>query len=154
MLRQISELPADKRIAGVHVVPFTDDGQIVMGWNRERGLLETIGGRIEARETIEQALQREAREEAGVRLVGPFTPFASWYWESTDTYTVWFVARVAGFEPIPDGFETTGRVVCNVETAQGIIQHLAADPARELRLTYLAWAASCQRGSGRSGTAG
>ncbi|HWI53121.1 MAG TPA: NUDIX hydrolase [Symbiobacteriaceae bacterium] len=136
MLRPISELPTDKRIAGAHILPVTADGSIVMCWNHEECLLTTIGGRIEAGETIEQALQREAREEAGITLAGPFAPFASWYWESTDTYTVWFHGRLAGYTDMPPGFETTGRVVCSIETARELIRHLP-HPSTEVRLALL-----------------
>lgn len=99
-----------------------------------------VRGRVEAGETLEQALQHEAAEEAGIRLNGPFVPFASYHWASTDTYTVWFLASVAEFEAIPPGFEKSGPVVCNIGTAKEIIRHLARDPKREERLALLTWA--------------
>jgi 8-oxo-dGTP diphosphatase len=46
MLERITEVPTDKRIAGVHVIPLADDGSIVMGWNREAGLLENLHGLV------------------------------------------------------------------------------------------------------------
>lgn len=48
-------------------------------------------------------------------------PIASWYWESTDTYTVFVLARVKEYLEIPKGFETTGRVIMNFETARQMI---------------------------------
>ncbi len=149
MLTRITTLPQDKPIAGVHVVPYTEDGHIVMGWNRKDCLLETVGGRIEAGETHEDALRREAREEAGLELEGPFVPFAAWYWNSTDTYTVWYVARVAGFGEVLPGFETSGRVVFTVETARGIVGSLAHDASREIRRQILAWAQEVHDGHGK-----
>ncbi|WP_235851606.1 NUDIX domain-containing protein [Heyndrickxia camelliae] len=65
MLKKISELPTDKRIAGVHCVPITADGNIVMAWDKEEQVLTTIGGRIEGIETLEEALDRELMEEVG-----------------------------------------------------------------------------------------
>lgn len=140
MLTRTQTVPTDKRVAGVHIIPFTADANVVMGWNRERGLLETLGGCVEAGESYEEALRREAMEEAGITVAGPFRPIASYYWESTDTYTVWFIGRVVDFGAVPPGFETSGRVVCNVETAKGIIQHLPHDKASDFRLNLLAWA--------------
>lgn len=139
MLHEISSIPHDKPVAGVHVVPVCDDRSIVMGWHMERGLLETVGGRIEQGETVEDALRREALEEAGLILAEPFIPFASFYWESTDTYTIWFVARVQSLTRMPSVFETSGRVVTNVRTAQAIIRRVEADG--EWRIQLLAWAA-------------
>lgn len=140
MLKRISALPTDKPVVGVHVVPVTDDGYIVMGWNRKEAALTTIGGRIEQGETHEQALGREAHEEAGITLKGPFEPFASWYWESTDTYTVWYTARVATWHDLLPGFENTGRVIFTCETAREIIRQLHHDPGQQIRLQLLTWA--------------
>lgn len=140
MLKRTETLPTDRPVVGVHVVPFTDDGYIVMGWNREEAALTTIGGRIELGETHEQALGREAREEAGITLQGPYRPFASWYWESSDTYTVWYTARVAGWHDLLPGFENTGRVIFTPETARSIISQLHHDPGQKARLQLLTWA--------------
>ncbi|MDF2627434.1 MAG: hypothetical protein K0R39_1265 [Symbiobacteriaceae bacterium] len=140
MLKRIDTLPADRPVAGVHVVPITDDGYIVMGWNREESALTTIGGRIEPGETHEQALGREAHEEAGITLKGPYTPFASWYWESTSTYTVWYTAGVAAWHDLVPGFENTGRVTFTPETARAIISQLHHDPGQQHRLQLLTWA--------------
>ena len=148
MLTRINELPTDRRIAGVHVVPVTADGAIVMGWHRERKMLETIGGRIEPGESLEEALKREAREEAGLTLVGPYIPFARLYWESTDTYTVWFLAKVAAMDEIPAGFETAGRVIFNIETAKALISFLHHDPGKEQRLMLLTWAEELKHAQG------
>jgi 8-oxo-dGTP diphosphatase len=77
MLRRITELPKDKRIAGVHSVPLLDDGSIIMVWDRNEQVLTTVGGRIEDGEDIDQALNRETVEEAGVILKPKRIPFAS-----------------------------------------------------------------------------
>jgi 8-oxo-dGTP pyrophosphatase MutT (NUDIX family) len=124
MLTFITQLPADKPIAGVHCVPVLDNGDIVMVWDREEKGLTTIGGRLEKGETIDEGLKREAMEEAGILLEESKIPFASWYWENTQTYTVWFLTKVKAFTKIPSGYEKTGYVIMNVQTAIEIITKL------------------------------
>ncbi|KIL39445.1 NUDIX hydrolase [Gordoniibacillus kamchatkensis] len=136
MLRRIDELPTDKTIAGVHSVPLLDDGSIVMVWDRNEQVLTTVGGRIEAGEHIDQALNREAVEEAGILLKPERIPFACWYWTETDTYTVFVLARVDSFVPIPEGFETTGRVVMNFETALQMVNKIEGRAERTQILSY------------------
>lgn len=68
MLRLISEVPSDKKIAGVHCVPVLSNGKMIMVWDREEQGLTTIGGRLEGNESIEEGLDREVMEEAGLKL--------------------------------------------------------------------------------------
>lgn len=93
MLTKINALPTDKKNAGVHCVPFTENGNILMAWDRDEQLLTTVGGRLEANENIDQALEREAMEEVGIVLGEEKIPFALWYWDSTDSYTIWFFGQ-------------------------------------------------------------
>lgn len=137
MLIRINELPTDKRIAGVHSIPVADDGSIVMAWDRNERTLTTVGGRLEPGETADEALDRETVEEAGLVLRRSRIPIAAWYWETTDTYTVFFIARVDRYVPMPDGFETTGRVTLNLETAKQMVEKLDGDG---LRSQLLVWA--------------
>jgi 8-oxo-dGTP diphosphatase len=124
MLTFISELPTDKPIAGAHCVPLLDSGHLLMVWDREERVLTTIGGRLEENETIEQALDREALEEAGVILEAERTPFASWYWTETDTYTIFFLTKVRSFVDMLQGYEKTGYVAVNFETAIDMIEKI------------------------------
>lgn len=130
MLRLISEVPTDKKIAGVHCVPVLDDGRMIMAWDREEQMLTTIGGRLEGNESLEEGLDREAMEEAGLLLSDERLPIACWYWESTDTYTVWFLAKVKEFAEMPVGFEKTGYVIMNFETAIQMIIRLEGEGER------------------------
>ena len=68
MLKVINELPNNKKIAGVHCIPITEQGTIVMAWDRDEQVLTTIGGRIEGNEGLYEALEREAMEEVGIIL--------------------------------------------------------------------------------------
>lgn len=135
MLNTIINLPNDKKIAGVHCIPITKNGTIVMAWDKEEQLLTTIGGRIEKNESIDEALEREAFEEVGLTIGSIRVPFASWYWESTDTYTVWFLVKVENFVPYTFDFEKSGYVIYNFETAKQIISKL--EPENKARLQIL-----------------
>lgn len=96
--------------------------------------MTTIGGRIEGNESINEVLAREVMEEAGLILSENKTPFASWYWSETDTYTVYYLARVHQFVQMPEGFEKTGRVVFNFETARQIIAKVEEEQGDRIRI--------------------
>lgn len=121
MLKRICQLPSDNPVAGAHCLPLTADNALVMVWDKAERFLTTIGGRLEEGEDIDVALAREALEEAGIVLKSERTLFASFYWESTATYTVFYLAHVDHFVDMPAGFEKTGRVVTDFETARQIV---------------------------------
>lgn len=129
--------PSDRRIAGIHSIPITADGSMVMVWDKHEKALTTVGGRIEGDEDLETALNRETVEEAGLILASKRVPIAAWYWESTDTYTVFVMAEVKEYASMPEGFETTGRVVMNFETARQLIAKLEG-PGFRLELLEMA----------------
>lgn len=130
MLAFISDVPRDKRVAGVHCVPLLENGSMVMVWDHEEQRLTTIGGRVENGESLTEALDREAMEEAGITLAEERVPFASWYWEETDSYTVWFLTKVDSFRTMPAGFEKTGSVIMNFPTAIQMIKKLDGEGER------------------------
>ena len=138
MLKAIEALPADKKIAGVHCIPLMENGDMVMAWDREEQLLTTIGGRIDREETIEDALERESMEEVGMVIKGEKIPFASWYWESTDTYTIWFFVEVQEFLSYSFDYEKSGYVIFNFETAKQLISKL--EPNNTFRMDLLSMA--------------
>jgi 8-oxo-dGTP diphosphatase len=133
----INELPSDKRIAGVHCIPITASGNIVMAWDKDEQVLTTIGGRIEENENINQALDREAMEEVGIILGSSRIPFASWYWQSTDTYTVWFLVEAKEFVQYSFDNEKTGYVIFNFNTARQMVSKMEG---REERIQILSFA--------------
>lgn len=100
------------------------NGNLIMVWDHDEQGLTTIGGRLEGNESLEEGLNREAMEEAGLVLSSERTPFAACYWENTDTYTVWFLVRVSQFNEMPRGYEKTGYVIMNFETAIQMIVRL------------------------------
>ncbi len=121
MLNLIDELPTDKPIAGVHCVPVLDNGNVIMAWDEEEKVLTTIGGRLDQGESLKDGLDREALEEAGLILNQERIPFASWYWKETDTYTIYFLVKVVEFVNMLEGYEKTGYVIMNFETAIDMI---------------------------------
>ena len=138
LLTKIDALPTDKKIAGVHCVPFTQNGNILMAWDRDEQLLTTIGGRLEGNETIDQALEREAMEEVGILLEEEKIPFALLYWDSTDSYTIWFLAKVKKMEPYSFDFEKTGYVSFNFETALQLVAKIEPNNPKRTNLIKLA----------------
>ena len=129
LLEKSNQFPTDKRIAGIHCIPVTDQGMIVMAWDKDEQVLTTIGGRVEGNETLTEALDREALEEAGIVLGSERIPFATWYWTNTDTYTIYVLARIASFLPMKSDFEKSGYVIFNFDTATQMI--LKAEGAGE-----------------------
>lgn len=80
MLRPLHGVyPTDKKIAGIHSIPITEDGSIIMAWDKNEKALTTVGGRIEANEDLDTALNRETIEEAGLILESVRVPIAAWY---------------------------------------------------------------------------
>lgn len=138
LLTKIDAMPTDKKIAGVHCVPFTENGNILMAWDRDEQLLTTIGGRIEENEDIDQALEREAMEEVGIVLGEEKVPFALWYWDSTDSYTIWFLAKIIEIKPYSYDFEKTGYVSFNFETALQLIEKIEPSNPKRTNLIKLA----------------
>ncbi|MHC0036350.1 NUDIX hydrolase [Pseudoneobacillus sp. C159] len=134
MIKVIHVLPTDKRIAGVHCIPITEQGMMIMAWDKDEQVLTTIGGRLEENETIHEALDREAMEEVGITLDSTRIPFASWYWPSTDSYTVYFLVKVKEFVHHSFYFEKSGYVIMNFETARLIV---AKVEGREERIQIL-----------------
>jgi 8-oxo-dGTP diphosphatase len=65
----------DAMVASVYVVPFVGpDACVVLGF--DDGSWSLPGGTVEPGEPWTAALERELLEEAGARLLGPYTPFA------------------------------------------------------------------------------
>ncbi|WP_256376736.1 NUDIX hydrolase [Cohnella herbarum] len=111
-------------MGGVHCIPLLDNGNLMMVWDREEKVLTTIGGRLEQNETIEDGLDREVMEEAGIELTEIRVPFASWFWKESNGYTIYFLTLVKRICEIPKGYEKTGYVIMNFETALDMIKNI------------------------------
>jgi 8-oxo-dGTP diphosphatase len=134
MITFITEIPTDKRISGVHCVPVLDNGNLMMVWDRDEQVLTTIGGRLEEHESLDDGLNREAMEEAGIELADERIPFACWYWEEYDSYRLYFLAKVKNFVELSQDYETTGYVTMNFETAIAMIRKIEG---REERIAII-----------------
>lgn len=138
MLTPISEIINEEKIAGIHSIPINNDGTICMVWDKNEKGLTTIGGRREPGENLEETLDRETREEAGILLHKKRVPVASWYWESTDTYTVFVIAKVKKLVVMPTGYETAGKVSFSFDTAKQMVRDLEGPDVLRIRILELA----------------
>ena len=102
-------------LPGVAALPWDEDGRLLLVRVAETGLWQTIGGSVEPDEAPEDALRREALEEAGVALafdgvrgVVGGARFRLTYPNGDEVSYVSAVydARVVGGEPRPDLDET------------------------------------------------
>lgn len=134
MLKFITELPTDYPIGGVHCIPIFESGNLMMVWDRDEKVLTTIGGRLEVNESIEEGLHREVMEEAGIELTEIRAPFASWFWKETRGYTVYYLTQVKRILEMPSGYEKTGYVIMNFETAIDMIKKIEG---REERINII-----------------
>ncbi len=117
------QLPAESegRLWAALVFVFYGD-KVALADIEGRGLC-IPSGRIEPGETVDEAVVREAWEEAGARLdpnrrrligcyqLTPRSPSQA----GTTRYCPVFVAEAWGFEPIPFGSESRGLVLASVE---------------------------------------
>jgi 8-oxo-dGTP pyrophosphatase MutT (NUDIX family) len=103
-------------LPGVAVLPWDEDGRLLLARERQSGLWQTVGGSIEPDESPHDAAVREAREEAGVtvrieriRTVVGGHQFRMSYpnGDLVSYVSTVFDARVADGEPRADGEETS-----------------------------------------------
>ena len=135
MLTCLENLPQNYTIAGVHCVPITPEGNLVLSWDEEEQLMTTVGGRLEQNELIEEALARELMEEIGLVIEEPKIPLITYYWESTNTYTIWYLVKTKEFLKTEFEFEKTGYIILNFKTAQQLLHKL--EPKNQIRSTIL-----------------
>lgn len=135
MLTQLENLPQNYTIAGVHCVPITPEGNIVLCWDEEEQLITTVGGRLEQNETIEQALSRELIEEIGLVIEDSKIPLITYHWESTNTYTMWYLVKTKHFNKTNFEFEKTGYIILNFKTALQMLHKL--EPENQTRRDIL-----------------
>jgi len=99
----------------VAVLPWDEDGRLLMVQELQSGLWQTVGGGIEPDEAPIDAAVREAEEEAGVRVRidriravtgGPQYRLRYPNGDLVSYVSIVFDARVLGGTPRPDGEET------------------------------------------------
>lgn len=71
-------------------------------------------------------------------------PFAAWYWESTDTYTIWYLVKAQQFLPYTFENEKTGYVLFNFNTAKQIIKKLEMNFEKRIQILDLAYKKAIQ----------
>jgi 8-oxo-dGTP diphosphatase len=135
MLTRLEDLPQNTTIAGVHCVPITPEGNLVLSWDEEEQLITTVGGRLEQNESINEALSRELMEEIGLVIEESKIPLITYYWESTNTYTIWYLVKAKEFLKTEFDFEKTGYIILNFKTAQQLLHKL--EPENQTRRTIL-----------------
>ncbi|WP_342560531.1 NUDIX domain-containing protein [Psychrobacillus sp. FSL W7-1457] len=138
MLNYRDSLPKDRRIAGVHCIPITEQGMIMLSWDKAEQQITTIGGRLENGESLEEALEREVMEEVGITLTDERVPFASWYWSASDTYTVWYLSKIKTIGNYEFNNEKTGYIISNFSTFEMMIKQLEGEQAPRLQILQLA----------------
>lgn len=106
-----AEIPNDRPVVTAAVVPYTANGDVVM-FRHRRGLLDFLGGHIEAGESIEDAVRREAMEEGGVVLGDDWLQIGYLVFDGdTPSYNPLYVAPVVEFVSVPPDTESAGRLV-------------------------------------------
>jgi 8-oxo-dGTP diphosphatase len=103
-------------IPAVAVLPWDEDGRLLLARERETRLWQTVGGSVEPDESPYEAALRETMEEAGVtvqidriRTVVGGSEFRMSYpnGDLVSYVSTVFDARVVDGEPRPDGDETS-----------------------------------------------
>lgn len=103
-------------LPSVAVLPFDEEGRILLVRQRDRGTWGTIGGSVEVDEDPQVSAIREAKEEAGVEveltgllavLGGPEYRITYPHGDRTAYVSTVYRARVTGGTPHPDGEETS-----------------------------------------------
>jgi 8-oxo-dGTP diphosphatase len=80
-------------MGGVHCIPVLKNGDLIMTWDKDEKVLTTIGGRLDKSESLNDGLNREAMEEAGIELTDERVPFACWYWKEFDSCRIYFLIK-------------------------------------------------------------
>lgn len=99
-------MPAGHQIRAVALV-ITDTGVLLVRSKRSPEAWVPPGGKVEARETLQQAVRREVWEETGVAIeVGPLIACRQAWWESHDALEMYFAAQpTPGAHPAGSGPE-------------------------------------------------
>ncbi|WP_308635532.1 NUDIX hydrolase [Paenibacillus silvisoli] len=76
-----ASIPPEPLIGNVNMVPFIGGKCVLI--RLDNGKWEMPGGTLEPNEHYLSAIRRELMEEAGARLVSPFTAFGAWLFQSS-----------------------------------------------------------------------
>jgi 8-oxo-dGTP pyrophosphatase MutT (NUDIX family) len=137
-------------LPGVAVLPWDEDGRLLLARERQTGLWQTVGGSVEPDESPQEAALREAREEAGVtvridrvRTVVGGSQFRMSYpnGDLVSYVSTVFDAHVVDGQPRADGEETSE------------VAWFTADELAEARLTPFTLALFAAAGVGHAASA-
>ena len=113
-IEKLSDIPKSNLIRSVYLLPFTEDGKLVITKN-ERGW-DVIGGHIEPiDESVLDGLKRESLEEASV-VFHNIQAFAALQFSGNDDFMVFYVSNDIEIKKVTEHYnDVYGRDVVSID---------------------------------------
>lgn len=148
-----ADLPPQRLTPTAFLLPYLDDGSLVMATNRRRGV-EIPGGHVEPGETLSEAAAREALEEAGCevrdirpigfqRLVSQGTAPEGHRYPFPVSFQQYFAARIVRKHGIADNDEVLQPTVVPDHMSEAVMNGIQLALHRHARELLFPPAAPC-----------